>query len=152
MSKTPERRAAAKDIANAEHVLRLVAEGIASVKGDQFFKVLVRLLATALGARMAFASEFTDTKSRVRTLACWEVDRFVDNFEYDLAGTPCEQVLNGDIGYYPSSVQECFPRDREDLAKIGAESYLAIPMRDYNGEVLGHLAAIDDKPMPEAMV
>ena len=83
----------------------------------------------------------------MRTLAFWTGDGFLDNFEYDLAGTPCEQVLRGAIGHYPKGVQALFPQDK-DLAELGAESYLAIPLTDHVGTVLGHLAVLDDKPMP----
>ncbi len=86
--------------------------------------------------------------TRVRTLACWTGEGFGDNFEYDLADTPCEQVLRGEIRHYHEGVQALFPKD-SDLVKLRAESYLAIPLVDPSGNVLGHLAVIDDKAMAE---
>src|SRR5690606_16758666 len=75
---------------SVDHILRAIVEGTASVIGDEFFRTLVRNLAEVLGVRYAFVAEFTGVKTRVRTLALWARDRFVDNIEYDLAGTPCE--------------------------------------------------------------
>ena len=131
-----------------DETLRAILAGTAASTGDEFFRALVSNLASALHVRCAFVSEFADGNTRVRTLACWTGEGFVDNFEYDLADTPCEQVLRGEIRLYPEGVQALFPKDN-DLVKLGAESYLAIPLVDPSGNVLGHLAVIDDKAMAE---
>jgi hypothetical protein len=93
------------------------------------YEVNVRYLAHALDVRYAFVAEFAGVKTRVRTLAFWSGDRFIDNFEYDLAGTPCEAVLAGEMCLYKQRVQALFPRD-SGLAEIRAESYLAVPLMD----------------------
>ena len=66
------------------------------------------------------------------------------SFEYDLKGTPCENVLKGKLCYYPENIQSLFPEDK-DLVKLGAQSFLGIPFFDSSGKILGHLAAIDTK-------
>ena len=83
----------------------------------------------------------------MRILAFWTPNGLIDGYEYDLEGTPCEAVLNGEIRHYPTQVQALFPADR-GLVKWGVESFQAIPMMDTEGEVLGHLAVLDTKPMP----
>jgi signal transduction histidine kinase/ActR/RegA family two-component response regulator len=54
-------------------------------------------------------------------------------------------VLDGEIVAFQSRIQEMFPVERDALAQIGAESYLAIPLVDAAGKVHGHLAVIDRK-------
>src|SRR5262249_21007741 len=44
---------------------------------------------------------------------------------------------------FPRNIQEMFPAEREALAQIGAQSYLAIPLCTEAGKVCGHLAVID---------
>ena len=83
----------------------------------------------------------------MQTLAFWKGDGFLENFEYDLAHTPCERVLAGEVCLFPEKVQDLFRNHREDLAKLGVESYLAIPVSDRSGTVMGHLAVMDTKPM-----
>jgi PAS domain S-box-containing protein len=56
-------------------------------------------------------------------------------------------VLAGEVCLFPEKVQDLFPEHREDLAKLGVESYLAIPVSDRSGTVMGHLAVMDTKPM-----
>ena len=132
----------------SELVLRKIDEGTAAVTGAAFFPSLVRSLAEALQTKYAFVSRFVgENRARVRTLAFWEGDGFIDNFEYDLRHTPCERVLTGEVCLFPEKVQDLFPDHREDLAKLGVESYLAIPVADHSGAVMGHLAVMDTKPM-----
>lgn len=129
-------------------MLRKIDEGTAAVTGSAFFPSLVKSLAEALQARYGFVSRFVEgTRMRVRTLAFWKGDGFLDNFEYDLPHTPCERVLSGEVCLFPEKVQDLFPNHREDLAKLGVESYLAIPVFDRSGTVMGHLAVMDTKPM-----
>lgn len=128
--------------------LRKIDEGTAAATGAMFFPSLVQHLAEALQTKYAFVSRFVEGKrTRVRTLAFWNGDGFLENFEYDLPHTPCERVLAGEVCLFPEKVQDLFPEHREDLAKLGVESYLAIPVSDHCGVVMGHLAVMDTKPM-----
>lgn len=129
-------------------LLRSLVEGTAAASGDEFFQSLVKHLAGALGVRFAFVAEFADSTSRVQTLAFWADDNLLDNVEYELMGTPCEEVVNGSICHHPDHVSDNFPDDAV-LQELGAVSYLGVPLCDENDLVLGHLAIMNDQPMPE---
>jgi formate hydrogenlyase transcriptional activator len=88
-------------------------------------------------------------KDRVQTLAWWSRDGYLDNVEYAVAGSPCELVLAGEMRLFRDNVVELFPAEEKELRALGAVSYLAMPLFDTHGEVMGHLAVIDDKPMHE---
>jgi PAS domain S-box-containing protein len=127
--------------------LRTLAEGTASVTGARFFPSLVQHLAEGLNARYAFAAEcFGTSDRRVRTLAFWAAGQLVTNIEYPLEGTPCNQVCDGTLCLHPTHVQQLFPDDL-DLAGLGVDSYVGVPLRSSTGGVLGHLAVLDVKPM-----
>ncbi len=143
----PTPRAVA-DGGDAEVLQRLV-EGTVRSTGEEFFRSLVRNLSLALGSTYALIAEFAGTPSRVRTLAYWGEDRFLDDIEYDLAGTPCEDVARGELCHHPHGVQQRFPRDRP-LAEMGIESYIGVPLFDDKGEVLGHLAVFHTAPTRDA--
>jgi formate hydrogenlyase transcriptional activator len=127
--------------------LRAVVEGTARTTGQEFFHSLVRHLAAAIDVRYAFVAEFAGPM-RARTVAYWFRDRVVDNVAWDLAGTPCEDVVKGTLCHYPSGVRVRFPRDTA-LVELGVESYLGVPLLDAQGQHLGHLAVFDERPMPE---
>jgi formate hydrogenlyase transcriptional activator len=135
---------AAERSRRAEETLRVITEGTASVTGADFFRSLVRHLATALGARYAFVATCADGV-RARSLAFWAGNDFGPELAYDVALTPCAKVLAGELCYYPRDVQARFPGD-EDLARLGVQSYLGMPMVDVSGRVVGHLAILDDRP------
>jgi formate hydrogenlyase transcriptional activator len=127
--------------------LRAIVEGTAEKTGDGFFQALVEHLAKAMNASHAFLAEFAGVETRVRTLAYWVTDEIVENIEFDLHGTPCEDVVGGKLCHHPDGVQRKFPLDR-GLTDQGIESYLGVPLRDSEGRVLGHLAIFDEQPMP----
>src|SRR3954452_23961148 len=91
--------------------LRAIVEGTAGHTGQEFFQSLVRHLAAAVGTRYAFVAEFAGG-TRARTLAYWFRDGFTDNVEWDVTGTPCEDVVRGDLCHHPSGVKDRFPGDR----------------------------------------
>ncbi len=127
--------------------LRAIVEGTARSTGEVFFESLVRHLATAIGVSYAFVAEFAGVATRVRTLAYWGKGEPLPNVEFDLEGTPCEDVVRGGLCHHPLGVQGKFPRD-QGLIDLGIESYLGVPLLDGAGKVLGHLAVFDERPMP----
>jgi signal transduction histidine kinase/DNA-binding NarL/FixJ family response regulator len=126
-------------------LLRALDESVAAHTGEEFFPRLVRTLARSLGAHCAFVSEFDHESYCAQVLAFYCNDAFTDPFRYPLAGSPCECVLDGEIVAFQDGIQDKFPVERDALAQIGAESYLAIPLIDVAGKVHGHLAVIDSK-------
>ncbi|MEH1809690.1 PAS domain S-box protein [Nostoc sp.] len=130
-----------------EQALRLIVEGTAAKTGNEFFNSCVRYLAEVLQVQYALVTEFDDEpKTRVRTLAFWCSGAINENLEYDLQGTPCEHTLRGNMCHYPQAVQTTFPEDA-DLVKMNAESFFGVPLTSSSGEIIGHLAVIDVKPM-----
>lgn len=133
-------------LGDPDATLRSIMEGTATAKGDHFFRSLVQYLAASLNVKASFVAEFNPERTRVLTLAVWVGDEDVPNFEFDIEGTPCKHVLKGAIQHYGDDVQKTFPTNRI-LRQLDARSYLAIPLTDDSGEVVGHLAVIDDKPL-----
>ncbi|MEM7352768.1 MAG: response regulator [Acidobacteriota bacterium] len=134
---------------SAEEILRTVAEGTARVSGEDFFRALALRLSAALGLRYCFLTRCLGSPpTRLATLAFWNGEAFVDNFEYDLAGTPCQGVVAGEACIYPRGIQPLFPDD-QDLVDLDAESYAAVPFQSSEGEVIGHLAVLDVAELEE---
>ena len=124
--------------------LRIIAEGTASTTGEVFFRRLVEHLARALGTRHAFVARFIPPQ-HIRTLAYWSDGALVDNIEYELPGTPCAEVIGGDLCFYPRGLEDRYPETER-----GIQSYLGLPLLSHGGRVLGHVAVYDEAPMPDA--
>src|SRR6266581_7854913 len=140
--------AASRDVTQwkrAENLLHAIVDGTSTATGDAYFRSLLQRLARGLGVRYAFVAECL-TGHRARSLAFWNNDAFADNFEYDLRGTPCLKVTDGQTCHYDRNLQKLFPEDKP-LVEMRAESYLGVPVRDSTQHIIGHLVIIDDKPL-----
>jgi formate hydrogenlyase transcriptional activator len=127
--------------------LRDIVEGTARGTGEEFFRSLVRRLASAIDVPYAVVAEFADVNTRARTVAFWARDRIAENMEYDLAATPCDAVARGGFVHHPTGVSQNFP-NATPLVRLGIDSYMGVPFLDGEGKVLGHLAVFDERPMP----
>jgi len=135
---------------NDDFLLRTISNGTASEIGPQFFRALVKNLSQALGTYGAWVTEYLPDVNRLRALAFWLGDSYVDHYEYDVPGTPCEPAIKKKTYLHvPDNVIELFPSD-PDLPKLGAVSYMGYPLLDPSNTVLGNLAVLDTKPMPES--
>jgi PAS domain S-box-containing protein len=129
--------------------LRIILEGTATETGERFFSALVQNLAKALNTQGAWVTEYIEETRRLRTLAAWMNGRFLSDYEYEITGTPCEQVIDeARLIHFRENVAEMFPDDPE-LEKIGAVSYMGVPLLDVDEKILGNLAVLDTRPMPE---
>lgn len=129
--------------------LRKILEGTASHTGQEFFRALVKNLAEALGTKSAWVTEYLPGGCRLRALAFWMEGRFVERYEFEIPGTPCEMVLEKkQLIHIPDNIIELYPKD-SDLKTDDAASYLGAPLLDLDGSILGHLAVLDSRPMPE---
>jgi PAS domain S-box-containing protein len=109
----------------------------------------VENLAKALNTHGAWVTEYIQDRRRLRALAFWMDGQWVQDYEVDIAGTPCEQVIDtAELVHFPDNLLELFPED-PDIKAIGAVSYLGMPLKDTDGGILGHLAVIDRRPIPE---
>lgn len=132
----------------AEEIIRQLHEGTGGTTGERFFHELALRLGALLGASQVLVSVLV-SQYRAKTLAVWSSGEMLDNFEYDLLGTPCAEVCtHRQSCVFPSKVQESFPED-QDLVDMQAESYLGAPVFDSQGEVVGMLTVLDNRPMTE---
>jgi PAS domain S-box-containing protein len=131
-----------------ETALRLVVEGTVSETGVEFFRALVKNLATVMGTAGAWVTEYLPKQQRLRAHAFWLNAAFVENFEYDIAGTVCAAAVEQKkLIHIPDRVLELYP-GVPDLRALNAVSYLGVPLLDTEGEVIGHLGVLDTKPLP----
>jgi transcriptional regulator with GAF, ATPase, and Fis domain len=131
-----------------DEALRSIAEGTAADVGAGFFRSLVENLSRALGTQGAWVTEYFPQARRMRALAFFLAGRWIEDYEFEIAGTPCEAVIDSaGLVHVPDRLLEIYPGD-PDIRKIGAVSYMGLPFVDEDGTVLGHLAVVDDRQMP----
>ena len=127
-------------------VLDAVADGTAGVHGPALFAAMAEHFARALGVDVAFFAECLDQPpTRVRTLGYWSrMKGSVGSFEFELSGTPCEEVLRGgEMCFHPQGVGQMFPRE------AAYQGYLGMPIVASDGRLLGHLALFHRQPLTD---
>ncbi|MCG3143922.1 MAG: Anaerobic nitric oxide reductase transcription regulator NorR [Gammaproteobacteria bacterium] len=131
-----------------EHLLRALAEDTAGVTEDDYLRALMRTAARVLGVRFAFMGELNEAfPVGAKFVDFWDGEKFAGPGDFQFVGTPCEDVFRtGELRCYPRGVAGRFP-DAPILAELGVESFLAVPVKDKDGAVIGHFAIMDDKPM-----
>lgn len=130
-----------------DQVLRAIIDSTFGLTGEEFLKAMIRSIATSLGLKYAFVAEHAEA-GKVRTMALWAHGGLCENITYDISGTPCENVINRNICYYPENVRKSFPKDHL-LAEMGVESYLGAPLFSSDGSSLGLIAVLHDTCMPQ---
>jgi PAS domain S-box-containing protein len=131
----------------AEEVVRNIAEGVSAETGEIFFQSLVRHLAQMLEVDYALVGELTDPREEnVETVAVWAHNHIVDNFTYELANTPCQNVVGQTLCSYPEKVQKQFPLDHM-LQEMNVASYVGVPLFASKRRPLGVMAVLDGKPL-----
>ncbi len=131
-----------------ETALRTILEGTAIETGERFFETLVENLSKALHIHAAWVTEYIPESRRLKALAFYLNGSFLKDWEMDLAGTPCEQVIDqARLIHFPDNLLNLFPID-PDIAGLKAASYMGLPLTNTSGKILGHLAVMDLQPMP----
>ncbi|MEW5978292.1 MAG: sigma 54-interacting transcriptional regulator [Acidobacteriota bacterium] len=132
-----------------ETALRAVVEGTAATTGHDFYRALVENLAKALDTLGAWVTVYDETTERLRALAFQFDGKWVEGFEYSIIGTACETAIREKrLLHIPDRLVELYPDDK-DPALADVVSYLGVPILNDQEKVLGHLAVVDKRPMPD---
>ena len=126
---------------------------IASATGDELLQYLVQFLATTLEVEYAIIGERVErlNSPSIRTLAVCAEGQIVENFEYELANTPCQEVSQDGICIYPDKLQQQFP-DNELLKQMEVESYFGIHLLNSAGHSLGLIYIMGRSPLKSCEV
>jgi formate hydrogenlyase transcriptional activator len=133
---------------DAQAALWMVLQDTATQTGEAFFQALAQSLARALGTFGAWVTEYLPESRRLRSLALWLGEEWMPEYERGIDGTPCEVVLEERrLVHYADRVVDLYPEEPV-LRRIGAVSYMGVPLLDLDGSILGHLAVLDTRQMP----
>ncbi len=128
-----------------EEAIKVILQGTVSDTGQAFFDALAKTMSTALGYSHTWITEIVDAH-KLHTLALFVEGMHQENVTYDMRGTPCETVIvDKVVEHHADDVQVCYPHDKQ-LSKLNARSYFGVPMIGSQGDVVGHLALLGNKP------
>ena len=130
-----------------ERKLRQIVEATSSYTGKDFFNSLVRSLANALEVQHAFIMELADVQNKkLRTIAHWNGQTFGQKGVFEIRDSAAEQILKREAIYLPENARQIYPNDPW-LTREKIEAFYAISLFDANGNVLGALGIMHNKPL-----
>lgn len=130
-------------------ILMRLAEDTAHATGEGFFGALVESLKSALGTMGAWIALFDDDRARLRALSMRLRDDKLDGFCYELEGTPCQTaVTERRLVHIPERIIDLYRGD-DMLFSYSAVSYMGVPLYGADGSIIGQLAVLHDRPLPE---
>jgi diguanylate cyclase (GGDEF)-like protein/PAS domain S-box-containing protein len=134
------------DRKRVEDAIRLIAAGVSSAIGDQFFKQLVLNLSRVFDADYTFiAMQDRSDPNRINTLAICANGKIDADRSFNLAGSPFGFILQQGTSIYSKDVQFVFPGDRF-LSETNTQALIGTPLHD-NEYQIGLLAVLMSKPL-----
>ncbi len=132
----------------AQEVLETVVAGVSAKTGEAFLESLITHIADVLACDWVMICLPTGEGLMLRTVACCQEGRIVDELVYDSRQAPCEHALGGAFVFCSGDVQSRYPEDT-DLVEMGIESYIGAPLKSPSGEVMAILVALKRGPLDD---
>lgn len=122
-----------------DKLLKVVDE-IGETWGVPLYENIAEATAKSLGADYIIVGQLHPDRL-IKTVAFYANGSLAPNIEYDLAGTPCSEVVCGDVGIYPKGVQALFPED-EYLVNMDVHAYVGVVISNKKDQPLGIIVAL----------
>jgi len=129
-----------------EKVLRTLATMTSGNHSEEFFHYCVKTLADLYHCKFVSIGIIKPNRTQIQTLAVWADDRIVGNFEYDLEGTPCADIISLDKKLIPTQAQVLYPNDHM-LVEMNIDSYFGAPLVTNDKGTIGLISLMDTRPM-----
>lgn len=126
----------------AEHTLKVLMQALED--GSDIYESAAKAIQSCLKWRWVAITRFS-APDRLEILSFIDKQSPLDKFEYDVAGTPCEMVVNSNKFTVFSDLQHVFP-NYEALKEMGAQTYAGLIYRGKDNQPLGHIMAMHDSP------
>lgn len=144
--KTAELTAHAADRKIIEDTLFFVNESGSHMRGDRLLETITSYVGNCLAVEYAFISKLLPESGRARTIGLFSQGSLIPDIEYNLQGTPCENVIGKDVCIYPDNIVQLFPHDKL-LVEMKAEGYAGVPLWDSQGNSIGLMGVISQQPL-----
>ncbi|MEQ8229370.1 MAG: PAS domain-containing protein [Rhodospirillales bacterium] len=119
-----------------------VVDATSQAVGRDFLKQISVSLCRELRVDIVLIGGISDDGTAVETMVAVESGRLLENFRYELAGSPCETVVSkSEMCVFAHGVADQFPRDVA-IREQGIEGYVGIPLMGSDGGCSGLIVAM----------
>lgn len=130
-----------------DHLLTTLARSNGNVPLEEFLTDQIRQLARVYKCRYAFVGRLVEPGQRRISMLAMTVDGVAAPvFDYDLYGTPCQEILDLKVELIPRDAWKLYPDDAL-LGEMGIESYFGAPLISSDGRTLGLVSVMNTEPL-----
>lgn len=122
------------------HIQEIV-EGVSNSYGDEYFTKVILALSKVIGADYTFIGRIKKQEYSCKTEALVAKGKIAENFEYSLKNTPCANVADNSVCFYPKDVCNYYPDDQL-LIDMNIQAYIGTPLLDSKQNVIGLIVAL----------
>ncbi len=124
----------------ARKIESIVAQ-LSDFKDTNFSQNICLALANAIDANLVFIANINYIEDTATTVACAQNNALQENFTYELANSPCEDLVNGGLCSHSDNIQQLYPKDQL-LVDMGITGYIGIPLKNSANETPAILVAL----------
>jgi PAS domain S-box-containing protein len=128
----------------AEESLQGLVEGAAAKTGKNFLPALSEYVSKVLGVRCVLVTKLLD--HHLHILAAWIDGQMQPMEPLAIANTPCKVTIQNGSFYCSDLANENFT-EHVLVKQLGVVSYFGVAISNSNGERMGSLCILDDKPI-----
>lgn len=129
-----------------ETALKFLSTEIAHLTGAAFFEAIAKQVAFVHGADVGFVGRRrVNPAGHIETVGLSVDGNIVAPITFDLAGTPCKRVLDGEFVMFSEGVRKTFPRGTI-LENFSVTSYAAFPLLDSKNRAMGVVGVMGRRP------
>ncbi|GAB4348671.1 MAG: hypothetical protein Kow006_09600 [Gammaproteobacteria bacterium] len=130
-----------------DDALRQMADGALAATGVAFLRRLTHYLSRALGFDYCFVGRVEESDANsITAVASASNGNDDEPYSFDFRDTPCENVVGKKLCYYPSRVDQIFPKDHW-LSEAGITSYIGVPLFDSSRKPQGVISGMSRTPL-----
>ena len=133
-----------------EQAMHFMSTGLVGLNGPQYLEAVAIRAAGLLSMDAAFVARFDPAHpGQLQTLAMVVDGALTGTINYAAAGTPCGDVTPEQATIVTHDVAKLYPTD-SFLVDNGFEAYVAVPLLDPSGQMLGTLGVLSRRPIQNA--
>jgi len=129
-----------------QNILRALASGEQGQQFESFLHIILERLTQLYACKYAFIGMLHDDGTHVKTLAVRANGKVTDNFEYELKGMPCEELVDQYKTIIFRNIRQLYP-DNKLVSDMNVDSCFGAPLISSDGSIIGILAVMDSAPL-----
>ncbi|MFK7949350.1 MAG: ATP-binding protein [Saprospiraceae bacterium] len=130
-----------------DDAIQLINDRLVTGSFQEHLNNLVLALSEAFQLSHVFIGVLSSDNTKVRSLAFSANNELHENITYNLLKAPCLNIYQkGEKVVYTNYLDEIYPNNNAIQVWKG-KSYMGYPLRNKKGQVIGHFAFINDKPI-----